>query len=113
MTLLLVTIRFASTHCTCVRTHHQLTLGICSSQATIIIKEKLIAQENMCILKITFTIVKEDATAEHAELSTTRRRKQMDNTITYAGVIWMIGGWTLGRIIGIILINRLEKKNDK
>jgi hypothetical protein len=37
----------------------------------------------------------------------------MSNTITYAGVIWMIGGWTVGRIIGIILIDRLEKKNDK
>lgn len=37
----------------------------------------------------------------------------MSNTITYAGVIWMIGGWTLGRIIGIILIDRLEKRNDK
>lgn len=37
----------------------------------------------------------------------------MSNTITYAGVIWMIGGWTVGRIIGIILIDRLEKRNDK
>ena len=37
----------------------------------------------------------------------------MSNTITYAGVIGMIGGWTVGRIIGIILIDRLEKRNDK
>ena len=37
----------------------------------------------------------------------------MSNTITYAGVIYMIIGWTVGRIIGIILIDRLEKKNDK
>ena len=37
----------------------------------------------------------------------------MSNTITYAGVIWMIIGWTVGRIIGIILIDRLDKRNDK
>ena len=37
----------------------------------------------------------------------------MDNPITYAGVIYMIIGFTIGRIIGILLINRLEKKNDK
>ena len=37
----------------------------------------------------------------------------MSNTITYAGVIWIICGWTVGRIIGIILIDRLEKRNDK
>ena len=36
-----------------------------------------------------------------------------DNKITYAGVIWMIGGWTLGRIIGIILIDRLDRRNGK
>ena len=37
----------------------------------------------------------------------------MSNTITYAGVIYMIIGWTVGRIIGIILIDRLDKRNDK
>ena len=37
----------------------------------------------------------------------------MNETITYAGVIYMIIGWTIGRIIGIMLIDRLEKKNDK
>ena len=37
----------------------------------------------------------------------------MSNTITYAGVIYMIIGWTIGRIIGIILIDRLDKRNDK
>ena len=37
----------------------------------------------------------------------------MSNTITYAGVIYMIIGWTVGRIIGIILIDRLEKRNNK
>jgi hypothetical protein len=112
MTLLLVTIHFASTHCICVRTHHQLTLGTCSSQAAIIIKEKLIAQETMSILKITFTITKEDATAEHADVKR-NRRKEMDNAITYAGAIYMIMGWTIGRVIAILIIDRLEKKNDK
>ena len=34
----------------------------------------------------------------------------MSNTITYAGVVYMIIGWTVGRIIGIMLIDRLEKK---
>lgn len=37
----------------------------------------------------------------------------MDNPITYAGVIYMIIGFTIGRVLGILLINRLEKKNDK
>jgi hypothetical protein len=37
----------------------------------------------------------------------------MSNTITYAGVIYMIIGWTVGRIIGIMLVNRLEKRNAK
>lgn len=36
----------------------------------------------------------------------------MGNTITYAGAIWMIAGWTIGRVIGILIINRLEKNND-
>jgi len=112
MTLLLVTIRFASTHCTCVRTHHQPTLETCLSQANIIIKEKLIAQENMSILKITLTIIAEDATAKHADVRR-NRRKEMDNAITYAGVIYMIIGFTVGRIIGIILIDRLDRRNDK
>ena len=37
----------------------------------------------------------------------------MSNTITYAGVIYMIIGFTVGRIIGIMLVNRLEKRNAK
>ena len=37
----------------------------------------------------------------------------MNETITYAGVIYMIIGWTVGRIIGIILIDRLEKRNNR
>jgi hypothetical protein len=37
----------------------------------------------------------------------------MNETITYAGALWMIGGWTVGRIISIILIDRLDKRNDK
>ena len=37
----------------------------------------------------------------------------MSNTITYGGVIYMIIGWTIGRIIGILIIDRLDKKNDK
>ena len=37
----------------------------------------------------------------------------MNETITYAGVIWLICGWTIGRIIGILLIDRLDKRNDK
>lgn len=32
----------------------------------------------------------------------------MSNTITYAGAIWMIGGWTLGRIIAMFIIDRLD-----
>ena len=37
----------------------------------------------------------------------------MNETITYAGVIWLIVGFTIGRIVGIILIDRLDKRNDK
>ena len=37
----------------------------------------------------------------------------MNETITYAGVIYMIIGFTIGRVIGIMLIDRLEKRNDK
>lgn len=37
----------------------------------------------------------------------------MNETITYAGALWMIGGWTVGRIISIILIDRLDKRNGK
>ena len=37
----------------------------------------------------------------------------MNEAITYAGVIHMIIGFTIGRIIGILVIDRLEKKNDK
>jgi hypothetical protein len=70
MTLLLVTILFASTHYTCVRIHHQLTLGIYLPQASIIIKEKLIAHKTMHIPKITFTITEEDAFARHAKQTT-------------------------------------------
>jgi fucose permease len=37
----------------------------------------------------------------------------MNETITYAGVVWLIVGFTIGRIVGIILIDRLDKRNDK
>ena len=37
----------------------------------------------------------------------------MNETITYAGVIYMIIGFTVGRIIGIMLVNRLEKRNNR
>ena len=37
----------------------------------------------------------------------------MNETITYAGVIWLIVGFTIGRIVGIILIDRLDKRNGK
>ena len=37
----------------------------------------------------------------------------MNQAVTYAGVIYMIIGFTIGRIIGILVIDRLEKKNDK
>jgi hypothetical protein len=37
----------------------------------------------------------------------------MNETITYAGVLWLIGGWTVGRIIAILLIDRLDRRNDK
>jgi hypothetical protein len=37
----------------------------------------------------------------------------MNETITYAGVVWLICGWTIGRVIGILLIDRLEKRNGK
>ena len=32
----------------------------------------------------------------------------MSNTITYAGAIWMIGGWTVGIIIAMFIIDRLD-----
>jgi len=37
----------------------------------------------------------------------------MNEAVTYGGVIYMIIGWTIGRVIGIILIDRLDKKNVK
>jgi hypothetical protein len=37
----------------------------------------------------------------------------MNQAITYAGAVYMIMGWTIGRIIGILIIDRLDKKNDK
>ena len=37
----------------------------------------------------------------------------MNETITYAGVIHMIIGFTVGKIIGIILVDKLEKRNNK
>lgn len=37
----------------------------------------------------------------------------MNDTITYAGAIWLIGGWTVGRIIGIMLIDRLDRRHGK
>ena len=36
----------------------------------------------------------------------------MSETITYAGAIWMIGGWVVGRIVAMFIIDRLDKKND-
>jgi hypothetical protein len=36
----------------------------------------------------------------------------MNQAVTYAGAIWMIAGWTIGKVIGILIINRLEKNND-
>ena len=46
-------------------------------------------------------------------LETERRENSMNEAITYAGAIWMIIGWTIGTVIGIILIDRLDKKNVK
>lgn len=37
----------------------------------------------------------------------------MNGTITYTGAILMIGGWVVGRIIGIIIIKRLDKRDAK
>ena len=37
----------------------------------------------------------------------------MSNTITYAGAVWMIAGWTIGRIVSIVLIDRLDRRNGK
>ena len=37
----------------------------------------------------------------------------MNQAITYAGAIYMIIGFTIGRIIGIMLIDQLEKHNNK
>jgi hypothetical protein len=37
----------------------------------------------------------------------------MNEAVTYAGVIYMIIGFTIGKVIGILIIDRLEKKNDK
>lgn len=37
----------------------------------------------------------------------------MNQAITYAGAVYMIIGFIIGRIIGILIIDRLEKKNDK
>lgn len=37
----------------------------------------------------------------------------MNGTITYAGAILMIAGWVTGRIIGMFIINRMDKNNDK
>jgi hypothetical protein len=37
----------------------------------------------------------------------------MNNAITYAGAVWMIAGWTIGRIIGIILIDGLDRRYGK
>jgi hypothetical protein len=61
-----------------VRTHHQLTLGICSPQAIIIIKERLIVQKTMSIVKITLTIIVAEDIArlvqEKLKLPTEERR---------------------------------------
>jgi hypothetical protein len=37
----------------------------------------------------------------------------MSNYVTFGDLIYMIIGWTVGRIIGIILIDRLEKRNNR
>jgi len=37
----------------------------------------------------------------------------MNEAVTYGGVIYMIIGFTIGKVIGILIIDRLEKKNDK
>ena len=37
----------------------------------------------------------------------------MDEAVTYGGVIYMIMGCTIGRIIAILIIDRLDKNNDK
>ena len=37
----------------------------------------------------------------------------MNEAITYAGAFGMIIGWTICKVIGIILIDRLDKKNVK
>ena len=37
----------------------------------------------------------------------------MNETITYAGAIWMITGWVAGRIIGMFIIKRMDKNNAK
>lgn len=66
----------------------------------------------MHILQITLTIIKEDVFVLHAETNINdRRENSMSNTITYAGAVWMIAGWTVGRIIGMFIIDRMDK-ND-
>lgn len=37
----------------------------------------------------------------------------MNETLTYAGVVWLIIGWTIGRVVSIIVIDRLDKNNGK
>ena len=37
----------------------------------------------------------------------------MNEAVTYGGVIYMIIGFTIGRIIGILVIDRLDRRNDK
>jgi hypothetical protein len=43
-----------------------------------------------------------------AEKTSTKEGK-VNETITYAGAIWMIGGWVAGRIIATFIINRMDK----
>ena len=37
----------------------------------------------------------------------------MSNTITYASLINLIIGFTIGRVLGIMFFNRLKKRYDK
>ena len=70
-------------------------------------------------MRLTRTIVEADAIVEnakdkiHAKDEQKRRRNNLNETITYAGAIWMISGWVAGRIIGMFIINRMDKNNDR
>lgn len=42
-----------------------------------------------------------------------QKEGKVNETITYAGAIWMITGWVAGRIIGMFIIKRMDKNNAK